>query len=248
MSDPTRRTRGEELLLARISAAAGREGLGRRRATYAAAAHTARTAHAGIRGLLALVRHGAAAGPASGRDAARLDLYENGMTVAVKGRIHVVRYDTTSVFTASVLRTEAARPGDAGRAGAARALTDVDGERVVLRPRGGPGPGGAPEWWSEVERGVVRAQLPRALAALAGGERLVFGAVWLTGTEIGWGEVRTRWSRIRRLRTEPGPGPGVFALDIDGTWHEPDIAESGIPNVSVLRALVERLGPGGGAR
>ncbi|MEU8579211.1 hypothetical protein [Streptomyces abikoensis] len=246
MSDPTRRTRGEELLLARISAAAGREGLGRRRATYAAAARTARTAHAGIRGLLALVRHGGAAGPANGRDAARLDLYENGMTVAVKGRIHVVRYDTTSVFTTSVFRTEAARPGDAGRAGAACALTDVDGERVVLRPRGGPGPGGAPEWWSEVERGVVRAQLPRALAALAGGERLAFGAVWLTGAEIGWGEVRARWSRVRRLRT--GPGPGVIALDIDGTWHEPAVAGSAIPNVSVLRALVERLGPGGDER
>ncbi|MHA7959271.1 DUF6585 family protein [Streptomyces sp. L500] len=255
MSDPTRRTRGEELLLARISAAAGREGLGRRRATYAAAARTARTAHAGIRGLLALVRHGGAAGTGNGRDAARLDLYENGMTVAVKGRIHVVRYDTTvfttsvfttSVFTASVFRTEAARPGDAGRAGAARALTDVDGERVVLRPRGGPGPGGAPEWWSEVERGVVRAQLPQALAALARGERLAFGAVWLTGAEIGWEEVRARWSRIRRLRT--GPGPGVIALDIDGTWHEPAVAESAIPNVSVLRALVERLGPGGDER
>ncbi|MFG2177542.1 hypothetical protein ACGFLS_02280 [Streptomyces abikoensis] len=246
MSDPTRRTRGEELLLARISAAAGREGLGRRRATYAAAARTARTAQAGIRGLLALVRHGGAAGPANGRDAARLDLYENGMTVAVKGRIHVVRYDKTSVFTTSVFRTEAARPGDAGRAGAACALTDVDGERVVLRPRGGPGPGGAPEWWSEVERGVVRAQLPQALAALAGGERLAFGAVWLTGAEIGWGEVRARWSRVRRLRT--GPGPGVIALDIDGTWHEPAVAESTIPNVSVLRALVERLGPGGDER
>ncbi|MFF4225068.1 hypothetical protein ACFYZH_19710 [Streptomyces abikoensis] len=246
MSDPTRRTRGEELLLARISAAAGREGLGRRRATYAAAARTARTAHAGIRGLLALVRHGGAAGTGNGRDAARLDLYENGMTVAVKGRIHVVRYDTTSVFTTSALQTEAARPSDAGRAGAACALTDVDGERVVLRPRCGPGPGGAPEWWSEVERGVVRAQLPQALAALARGERLAFGAVWLTGAEIGWGEVRARWSRIRRLRT--GPGPGVFALDIDGTWHEPAVAESAIPNVSVLRALVERLGPGGDER
>ncbi|MEU1782735.1 hypothetical protein ABZ545_25105 [Streptomyces abikoensis] len=241
MSDPTRRTRGEELLLARISAAAGREGLGRRRATHATAARTARAAHAGLRGLLALVRHGGAAGAANARDAARLDLYENGMTVAVKGRIHVVRYDTTSVF-----RTEAARPGDAGRTGAACALTDVDRERVVLRLPGGPGPGGAPEWWSEVERGVVRAQLPRALAALAGGERLVFGAVWLTGAEIGWGEVRARWSRVRCLRT--GPGPGAVALDIDGTWHEPAPTESGIPNTAVLRALVERLGPGGGAR
>ncbi|MFF4159246.1 hypothetical protein [Streptomyces sp. NPDC001678] len=229
MSDPARRTRGEELLLARISAAAGRERLGRRRATYAAAARTARTARtAHVKALLALVRHGGSAGAANARDAARLDLYENGMTVAVKGRIHVVRYDTTSVF-----RTEAA--------GEACAVTDVDGERVVLRH--GPERGEAPEWWSEIEQGVVRAQLPRALAALARGECLAFGGVRLTGEEIGWGEVRVRWPRVRRLRT----GPGAVRLDVDGTWHELGPAGPGIPNLFVLRALVERLG-GGGAR
>lgn len=244
MSDPTRRTRGDELLLARISAAAGRERLGRRRATYAAAAHTARAAHAkallapGIRGLLALVRHGGSAGAATARDAARLDLYENGMTVAVKNRnrIHVVRYDTTSVF-----RTEAARAAGTGHAGAACALTDVDGERVVLRH--GPERGEAPDWWPEIEQGVARAQLPRALAALARGERLAFGGVWLTGEEIGWGEARARWPLVRRLRT----GPGAARLDVDGTWHELAPAGPGIPNLFVLRALVERLG-GGEAR
>ncbi|MCC3774881.1 hypothetical protein [Streptomyces sp. UNOB3_S3] len=229
MSDPTRRTRGEELLLARISAAAGRERLGRRLATYAAAAYTTSTAGtARAKALLALVRHVGSAGAAHTRDAARLDLYENGLTVAVKGRIHVVRYDTTSVY-----RTEATRPG-----GTAHALTDVDGERVVLR--GGPEQGEAPEWWSGIERGVVGARLPRALAALARGERLAFGEVWLTGEEIGWGEVRARWPRVRRLRT----GPGAVGLDIDGTWHELGATGSGIPGLLVLRALVEHLGPG----
>ncbi|MEU3354433.1 DUF6585 family protein [Streptomyces sp. NPDC037389] len=244
MSDPMRRTRGEELLLARISAAAGRQRLGRRRATYAAAARTARTAHAkalparGIRCLLALVRHGgsAGAGAANARDAARLDLYENGLTVAVKSRIHVVRYDTTSVF-----RTETTRAADTGHTGAACALTDVDGERVVLRYE--PERGEVPGWWSGIEQGVIRAQLPRALAALAKGERLAFGAVRLTGEEIGWGEVSARWPRVRRLWT----GPGAVRLDVDGTWHELGLTGPDIPNLFVLRALVERLG-GDGAR
>ncbi|MCF3102386.1 hypothetical protein IPZ58_12440 [Streptomyces roseoverticillatus] len=229
--------------MARISAAAGRERLGRRRATYATAAHTARTARVkaliapGIRGLLALVRPGGPAGAASARDAARLDLYENGMTVAVKHQIHVVRYDTTSVS-----RTEPAPPGGGGRVGAAFTLTGVDGEKVVLRA--GPERGDAPEWWSQIEQDVIRAQLPRALTALSRGERLAFGAVWITKEEIGWGEVRAEWPRVRRLRS----APGTAGLDVDGTWHELGPEGPGIPNFPVLRALVERLGPGPGER
>ncbi|MFF7725631.1 hypothetical protein [Streptomyces sp. NPDC008001] len=243
MSDPARRTSSEELLLARISAAAGRERLGRRRATYAAAAHTARRARGkaltapGVRGLLALVRPGGFTRAAGPRDAARVDLYENGMTIAVKRRIHVVRYDTTSVS-----RTEPMRPGGGGRGGAASTLTDVDGERVVLRCE--PEHGEAPEWWPEVEQEVIRAQLPRALTALAGGERLAFGAVWLTREEIGWGEVRAGWPRVRRLRS----GPRSVGLDIDGTWHDLGPGGPGIVNLPVLRALVERLGRGPGER
>lgn len=254
MSDPARRTRSEELLLARISAAAGRERLGRRRATHMTAAHTARRAHTahtahvtaligrGIRGLLTLVHPGRPAGPAraaNAREAARLDLYENGLTVAVKHRIHVVRYDTTSI---SMSQTEPAHPGGGGRGGATCALTDVDGRRVMLRAW--PEHGDAHAWWSQIEQGVIRAQLPRALASLAEGERLAFGAVRLTREEIGWGDVRAEWPRVRRLRT----GPGAVGLDIDGTWHELGPEGPGITNLPVLRALVERLGQGPGER
>ncbi|MCD9144918.1 DUF6585 family protein [Streptomyces albireticuli] len=230
------RTPGEELLLARISAAAGREHLGRRRATYTGAA---RTVHANtvrvraVRCLLTLVRY---AGPSavSGYDIARLDLYEHGMTVAAKGRIHVIRYDTTQV------RTSPPRPYGPARGGTAHTLTDVGGRRVVLR--GGPERGDAAEWWAEIQRGVVRARLPRALAALDQGERLTFGDVWLTREEVGYGEVRATWSRVRRVRARDG----AVELDIDGTWHGLGSKAAGIPDHFVLRALVERLGPDGG--
>ncbi|MEU7137499.1 DUF6585 family protein [Streptomyces sp. NPDC046261] len=231
MTSPMRRTRSEELLLAKISAAAGREHLGKRHATYAGAAHTAHTKAPRTRGLRALpafVRYGRRSA-AKARDEARLDLYERGMTVAVQGRIHVVRYDTTSVFRMSTPDP----PHDPARAGAACTLTDVDGKRIVLRGR--PEHGDAAEWRSGIQRGVTRAQLPKAVAALAEGERLAFGDIWLTREQVGCAEVCARWPRVRDLRIRKG----AVELDIDGTWHGTGSRASEIPNLFVLRALVE---------
>lgn len=232
MTRPTPRTRGEELLLARVSAAAGRAHLGRRRATYAGAAHSAH-AHAGpvrvIRRLLAFARYGRSAATKACADA-RLDLYEHGMTVAVRGWIHVVRYDTTSVFRSST------RPPH-GSAGAPRAytLTDVEGKRVVLY--GGPEGGDAEEWEPRIQRAVTRAQLPRALAALDQGERLTFGAVWLTREEVGSAEVSARWPQVRRIEIEHD----AVRLDIDGCWHTLAPTASTVRNLLVFRTLVERF-------
>lgn len=230
MTGPTRRTRGEELLLARISAAAGRERLGKRRATYAGYAHTAhpKTSRArGIRGLLAFVRYGRSSGTTV-RDEARLDLYVHGLTVAVAGRIHVIRYDATAVF-----RTSVPDPRDAAGAGAACTLTDVDGERVVLHGR--PERGDAAEWRSAIQRGVISAQLPKVLFALDEGERLTFGDIWLTREEIGYGEVCARWPQVRAIRIREG----AVEVDIDGTWHRSGSTAYEIPNLFILRALVE---------
>lgn len=80
---------------------------------------------------------------------ARLDLYEHGLTVAVDGRIHTVRYDATTIV----------RDGDG------YTLTDVDGERIVLR--GGAERGeprirsrgefrGAHEWGPEIQHVMQR--------------------------------------------------------------------------------------------
>ncbi|MEV4744562.1 DUF6585 family protein [Streptomyces sp. NPDC049555] len=232
MTGPVPPTRAEELLLARITAAAGREHLGKRRGTYTGVVRPASPKglwDQGIGVLLTLARHlGSSA--ADVRDEARLDLYENGMTAAVKGLIHVVRYDTTSVF-----RTGAA----------SHALTGVDGERIVLRD--GPGQDDASQWWAEIERGVTRAQLPRALAALGRGERLAFGSIRLTREEIGCGKVRARWPQVRDLRIRQGALvlDTVDATSHDATSHELDADLSRTPNLFVLRALVERLGRDG---
>ncbi|GAA2716508.1 MULTISPECIES: DUF6585 family protein [Streptomyces] len=227
MTGPVRPTRAEELLLARITAAAGREHLGKRRSTWTGAVRPARPKGLWGQGIGVLLALAQRLGPCAAevRDEARLDLYENGMTVAVEGRIHVVRYDTTSVF-----RTGAA----------SHALTGVEGERIVLRVA--PAQDDVPPWWAEVERGVIRARLPRALAALGRGERLAFGGVRLTREGIGCGDVRAPWPQVRGLRIRQG----ALVLDTaDGASHALDAAPAGIPNLFVLRALVERLGQEG---
>ncbi|WP_240003222.1 DUF6585 family protein [Streptomyces cinnamoneus] len=237
MSWPASRTRSEELLLARISAAAGRERVGKRRATYSASAHTARERAEpprGIHGLLARTRYLRSAAPKAGRDA-RLDLYERGMTVAVKDRIHVVRYDTTAVFQEIVPCQD-----EAGRVATAYTLTDVHGERVVLGGR--PERGGAPAWGSEIQRAVAQAQLPRALDALDEGRRLVFGDIWLSGEEIGSGEVAARWPLVRRTEIRNG----LVEVVIAGTSHGFACAVSEVPNLFVFWTLVERFRPGSG--
>lgn len=238
MTRPTPRTPGGELLLARISAAAGRAHLGRRRATYAGAAHSPH-AHAGpiqvLLGLLAFARYGRSS--AAKRAEARLDMYEQGMTVAVKGWIHVVRYDTTSVFQKSIRS-----PHDAARVGATRTytLTDVEGKQFVLY--GGPPGSDAEAWGPEIQRAVTHAQLPLALAALDRGERLTFGDVWLTREEVGSGEVSARWPQVQQIEIEHE----AIRLNIDGDWHTLAPTASTIRNAFVLCTLVERLRTDGG--
>ncbi|GAA5053693.1 DUF6585 family protein [Streptomyces similanensis] len=217
------RERAEELQLARISATAGRARLGRRHATYRALPTVPGgrwTATADVRRLL-----GAGGGPAT-RAAARLDLYEHGMTFAVGRRIHVIRFDTTVVRRRKVLSAR----------GITRALVlvDVDGERVVLRCGDF---GRWQEWWPAIRRAVVAAQTPRALAALHQGARLVFGPVWLTADEVGCGTTVLGWSRVRRIDVLNG----FVAVRADGRWQVWATAASGIPNLCVFQALAEHL-------
>ncbi len=229
MSAGASRDRDEELLLARISEAAGREHLGRRRATYPAAPFTAgapagpgAAIRAVWRAAAASVRRSWRAGGGRGRSAGtRLDFYEHGMTAAVRGRIHVFRYDTTSVR----------RPGGPSPH---YTLIDAGGERVVLR---GEDFGPPEAWGPEIRRAVARAQVPRALAALSQGARLTFGPLWVTGDEIGSARTSVRWPRIERIEVRDDS----VALRVAGHRRVLATVPSGIPNAVVLQALAEHL-------
>ncbi|MFI1760763.1 DUF6585 family protein [Streptomyces sp. NPDC020800] len=210
-----RQGREEELLLARVSEAAGRARLGRRRATHRAPAT--------VTGIRRRRRRGGGRSASAGD---RLDCYEHGVTAAVDGRIHVVRFDTTVVRRCRVLSAR----------GFTRVcvLTDVDGERIVLRD----GHFAHPEVWvPEIRRAVTQAQVPRALAALARGERLDFGRVWITGDGIGSGRVSLRWPQVERIEIRTG----TVAVRVAGRWHVWGSVACGIPNSFVVHALAEHL-------
>ncbi|MEU6303058.1 DUF6585 family protein [Streptomyces chartreusis] len=223
-------TRGDALLLARVSEAAGRARLGRRQATYRPplaepGRRLARLAGlaglAGARRLLRGDRERAGAGPVD-----RLDLYERGLTVAVDGRVHVVRYDTTVVRRRRALSSQGLTR--------AHVLVDLDGERIVLRC----GDFGEPEVWGpEIHRSVADAQVPRALAALTRGERLDFGPVWLTRAELGSRGTTLRWAQVQRIEILKGS----VAVRTAGRWQVWGSVTSGIPNLCVLRTLAEYL-------
>ncbi|TXS40611.1 hypothetical protein EAO75_37385 [Streptomyces sp. uw30] len=256
--------RADALLLARVSEAAGLARLGRRRATYRAPTHRTSThrtsahrapthrasahsasAHppsthrasalqpqraepgrqwAALAGLRRLLRVDCGSG--SEGVGARLDLYEHGLTVTVDGRIHVVRYDTTVVRRRRVLSPQGLTR--------AHVLVGVDGERIVLRC----GDFGDPqEWGPEIHRSVADAQVPRALVALTRGERLVFGPVWITRAELGSRGTTLRWAQVQRIEVLKGS----VAVRTAGRWQVWGSVTSGIPNLCVLRALVQHL-------
>ncbi|GAA2499363.1 hypothetical protein GCM10010406_39880 [Streptomyces thermolineatus] len=235
--DPSR-DRDEELLLARISAAGGRAHLGRRRATYRAAPREATApAGRGAEAAIRLLRRAVAEGAhrlrrPGGRTratsaAARLDLYEHGMTVAVDGRIRVVRYDTTVVRRCGV-------PSPQGVPADAHVFVDADGGQVVLHD----GDFDRPEVWGpEIRRAVTGAQVPQALAALAEGARLAFGPVWITGDGIGFRETSLRWPQVRRVEASDSS----VAVRTAGRWQVLGPVASGIPNSFVLHALAGHL-------
>jgi hypothetical protein len=215
MRGPGQRTRDAELLLARISEAAGRARLGRRLATYPGSPRRAdrRPCGAAVFVLFGRWLVGTAARRTGG---ARLDLYEHGLTVAVQGEIHTVRYDSTSV-----------RQHCAGHA-----LTDVDGRPVPCgRFRD------AQRWWPEILRAVTAAQLPLALAALDNGERLSFGTLWMSRERLGSPHLSAPWTLIQRIEVRSGS----LQLTIDGTRHDLGTPATDIPNLTVVRALAERL-------
>lgn len=230
----TPRDRDEELLLARISEAAGRGHLGRRRATHRTAPHGV-TAPGWRGAAIQVISRAAAAGARrlrcrSGRKRvnadARLDFFEHGITAVVNGRIHVIRYDTTVVRQRTALSPQ----------GLTRAyvLVDVDGERIVLR---GGDFGHAEVWEPELRRAVTDAQVPRALAALAQGARLTFGPVWVTEDEVGSGWMSMRWPEVQRIDTRHGS----VAVRVADRWQSLGRVASGIPNAFVFHALAEQL-------
>ncbi|KAA2250719.1 hypothetical protein F0L68_38865 [Solihabitans fulvus] len=103
------------------------------------------------------------------RPAARLDLYERGLTVAVGGRLRVVCYDTTSGRQDTVRHV-------GGHTVHVHTLTDLDGKTLELRGTWRrswlgvvrhSGFGDADQWAPAIARAVAEAQAPAAAALVS---------------------------------------------------------------------------------
>ncbi|MFJ9953487.1 DUF6585 family protein [Kitasatospora sp. NPDC091207] len=176
----------------------------------------------------------------------RLDLYDHGLTAVVKGRVHTVRYDQTSVLQNTVRHT-----GVGGYTAYAYTLTDVAGAKVVLRGRADrtgevaeKGKFANPrEWGPAVQQEVTRAQLPRAVATLNSGGRLEFGRLWVTRDGLGSARESAQWHEIQEIKVFSG----FVKIRVAGRWRAlTSAAVSTIPNFFVFLALAEHLRQSGG--
>ncbi|MFJ8706516.1 DUF6585 family protein [Streptomyces anulatus] len=173
----------------------------------------------------------------------RLDLYEYGLTAVVKGQVHAVRYDSTSVLQRSIRHT-----GATGYTEYWYTLTDIDERDIVLRGRSDgvvkkgqfarPG-----EWGTAIQQGVTQEQFPKALAAINSGESLSFGKLWVSREAVGSARDSAKWAQIEEVRVIDG----YIKIKMAGKWRSlgatavttPVVSE--MPNFFVFLALAEHL-------
>ncbi|QIS08951.1 DUF6585 family protein [Nocardia arthritidis] len=150
----------------------------------------------------------------------RLELYERGFVVVFGGRVRTFRYGAATVREQAARRSYVCS-GDAG-------------DPVILRR----GFERQHVWGAEIRRGVARAQVPRALAALNAGQRLEFGEIWVTARDIGVGRDRAAWADV----TEFTVRSAMLIVRVRDR-ERPLIAEpvADVPNMCVLQLLSEHL-------
>lgn len=164
-------------------------------------------------------------------DGARLDLFERGLTTAFGGGVRTVRYDDTSVLQNIVRYT---RYGQTTRVTYAYTLTDTTGQKVTLS-----GGFSHPEQWGPaIQQAVTDAQLPPAVARLRAGERLDFGPLWLSPSDVGSGAKSVSWPEVDEVKVNNG----VVSLRVTGKWLSlSSTSVSSIPNFFVFLALADHL-------
>ncbi|MGW1195180.1 DUF6585 family protein [Streptomyces sp. NPDC002536] len=177
--------------------------------------------------LIALVRYSRAAGRNEG---SRLDLYERGLTIAHRGHVRAVRYADTDVLQDTIRHTY---NGMTTRISYAYTVTDTTGESVILRG----GFADPQEWGQAIQRAVTVARFPQALARLDAGQRLDFGPLWMTSSEIGSGGKSVPWQQVEEIAVKDG----YVKVRVAGRWSSLTMTSvRRIPNFFVFRALADR--------
>ncbi|GLY79758.1 DUF6585 family protein [Actinoallomurus iriomotensis] len=166
------------------------------------------------------------------KEGQRLLLFEHGLVcVGVGGRIHVRRWDSTTVYQNTVRHY---RNGGYVRTTYSYRLIDPAGETLGLaggfhRPE---------EWGKAIQQAVTDAQLPRAVATIQSGGTLSFGDISLNRETVSASGKSVPWRRIQEIKVKDGQ----VSLRVEGKWLSlTRTMVRSIPNFFVFYALAERL-------
>ncbi|MFD4438589.1 DUF6585 family protein [Nocardia sp. NPDC058519] len=162
---------------------------------------------------------------------ARLDLYEHGLIVIVRGAPRTIRYDTTALKRNVVQLVRNPAPEQVSHS---YTLTDSVGDPIVVRHAIAH-----PEKWGPaIDKAVTAAQLPRSIAVLDAGGRLDFEHFWMTSTRIGAGKRSAAWLQV----TDVEVSKGWVSIHVSGqSTPLESLPVSLIPNFTVFLKLAERM-------
>ncbi|MCP2291497.1 hypothetical protein APR08_004435 [Nocardia amikacinitolerans] len=159
---------------------------------------------------------------------ARLDLFENGMTVYRSGeQIAGFRWDTAEVRQQVIPFQNTSRVEYSlemsGPNGAHAAFDDTEFAD-------------AREWGRAIQSAITGTQLPRAVLKIDNGETVHFGDIGLDLVALSFRNQVYPWDRIQLIDARSG----LVRIKVDGTWIS--LAPvAAIPNFYIFNELAERL-------
>ncbi|MFQ6393667.1 DUF6585 family protein [Nocardia sp. KC 131] len=160
--------------------------------------------------------------------AARLDLFESGMTVYRKGeKVAGFRWDTAEVHQ-RVIPFQNSAPSDysfemSGPGGAEATFDDT-----LF--------GDARDWGKAIQSAITATQLPRAVTAIDDGATVDFGEIGLSLEALTFRGNTFAWEQIQLIDARSG----LVRMKVDGNWVS--LTPVGkIPNFYIFNELAERL-------
>ncbi|MCU1643458.1 MAG: hypothetical protein JWN03_3733 [Nocardia sp.] len=162
---------------------------------------------------------------------ARLDLYENGCTVATGREVRVARYDSTMVWQ-KIIRVH--RNGVHTHTSHEYRIIDLGGAEVKMTEA----ITSPDEWGPQLVEAVAARQARGASDAVRAGRRVEFGPWWISACELGAGKKTLALQDLRAFRVQQGQ-----AVIEAGEQTRLTQGIDEIPNFLVLRHLLRQARP-----
>ncbi len=160
---------------------------------------------------------------------ARLDLFDNGMTVYRSSEnVVAFRWDTMEVRQEVIpFHNAAAASTDYSFTLTGPGSSATFDEKVFQ---------GAREWGPGIQSAVTATQLPGVVAAIDTEETVSFGDISVDLNHLTFAGKAYPWERIQRIEAQHG----LVCIKVDGQWVSLDTVES-IPNFYIFNEVTERL-------